>query len=202
MSRWCVFVVAALGLGCSKEDSSRSVSGATVDPIERATRTDAEPSLADRLAATDSFAAAVELAKPMMDDTTDEISPGALALALWGTRRMRLADVVLAKNADETKPALIHKDSDRERGKRLCVRGHIVQITKDDLGIFIGLLMMNDGDVVHYLACGDTGDLVERSRARFCGVAIGRYTYANAGGGTTHAIEMVGMFDLPSNRAE
>ena len=36
--------------------------------------------------------------------------------------------------------------------------------------------------------------------ARFCGIATGRDTYANTGGGTTHAVRVVGMFDLPENR--
>jgi hypothetical protein len=194
-------VAAALGLQCSKDEgASTSSSGVTVERAAPAeTRT---PSLADRLAETASFDAALQLAKPMMADTTDEVSLGALALAMWGAERLRFDDVAVAKNANETKPALIHKDSDRERGKRLCVNGRIIQIAKDDLGIFIGLLMMSNGEVVHYLASGDTGELVARSRARFCGVATGRYTYANAGGGTTHAIQMVGMFDLPANRGE
>ena len=61
--------------------------------------------------------------------------------------------------------------------------------------------MLSRGQVIHYLAAGDTGTLVDGDRARFCGVTTGRYSYSNAGGGTTHAVQLIGMFDLPSNRS-
>ncbi len=143
----------------------------------------------------------MEIAGPEMADTTDELGTGALLLTAWSSTRMRWADVSVAKS--ETSFALVHKDSDAARGKRMCVRGSLIQISKESVGssaVFIGLLMSGYTDLVHFVAVGGTGELVERSRTRLCGVVTGTYDYANSGGGTGHAINVVGMFDLPENR--
>lgn len=44
-----------------------------------------------------------------------------------------------------------------------------------------------------------TGRLVEDSRARLCGFVTGKYSYSNSGGGSSHAVQLVGMFKLPEN---
>lgn len=157
--------------------------------------------LAERLWQAD-FATAVSRALPGMADTTNEASPGAAMLAIWASRRMTLEDVAVAKN--ETSVRLVAKDSDAARGKRMCVSGHLVEIERQDTvegeHVFVGILQTASWDLIHFYAARDTGSLVERSRARICGVVTGRFTYSNSGGGTGHAVELVGVFDLPQNR--
>ena len=139
--------------------------------------------------------------KDKMSDTDDETSPGALLLALWSSDRLKWPDVAVAKN--ETSFALIRKDSDANRGKRMCIRGQIIQIQKekgDGMSLFSGLMLAGSGDITSFIAAGNTGALVARSRTRLCGVVIGTYDYSNSGGGKGHAISLVGMFDLPENR--
>lgn len=207
-----VVVAAALAAGaCTKESETKDaarhhppapVSGEPAS-TEAATADEPppQPTLADRLAEAATLSDALAITLPEMKDTTDDTSLGALGLSMWSASHLRFADVAVRHN--ETSAKLILKDSDRERGKRMCARGVIVQIEKVDIGdasIFNGLLMKYSGTVISFLAAGDTGDLVENSRARFCGISTGRYTYSNSGGGTTHAIQLVGMFDLPANR--
>lgn len=143
---------------------------------------------------------ALALSVPTMTDTTDELSDGAIAFARWAMMRMQWADVAVKKN--ETSHKLVQKDPDTARGKRLCLKGRLVSIRKEGEGLFAGLFAADGFEIARFIAVGSTGELVERSRARICGVATGRYTYANAGGGTTHAISVVGMFDLPENRGQ
>ena len=45
--------------------------------------------------------------------------------------------------------------------------------------------------MIAFVALGTTGDLIKRSRTKFCGAVIG------AAG---DAVLLVGMFDLPENR--
>jgi hypothetical protein len=57
-------------------------------------------------------------------------------------------------------------------------------------------------DLIKFVAAGSTGQLVAQSRARFCGATTGKYSYSNSGGGTSHAVQMVGMFRVPENLGE
>ncbi len=143
---------------------------------------------------------AVDHLRSQMTDTDDQTSPGAVMLGLWSMTRMKWADVAVAKN--ETSFKLVRKDSDASRGKRMCVRGQLIQIQKEkvgDGGVFTGLLLSGYSEIYSFIAVGSTGELVGTSRARFCGVVIGNYEYSNSGGGKGHAISIVGMFDLPEN---
>lgn len=146
------------------------------------------------------FAQAVSATLPMMKDTYNEPSMGAVLLAAWAARNLSWDDVSVKKN--ETSFALVQKDSDEARGKRMCQSGYLVQISKTDMPtgkVYNGLLTTYGGDLLDYYAAGSTGSLVARSRARFCGVVTGKFDYSNSGGGTGHAVEIVGMFDLPEN---
>jgi hypothetical protein len=153
---------------------------------------------------------AIEQVKDQMSDTNDETSPGAVMLALWAANHLQWTDVAVPKN--ETSFALVRKDPDANRGKRMCVSGTIIQIEKEKAGspdgdvahlvstLWTGLLLSGNKNIVSFIAAGSTGELVEDSNARFCGVVIGTYDYANSGGGEGHAVSLVGMFDLPENR--
>lgn len=158
-----------------------------------------EPSPVEKLLATTTLADAVEHVRPLMTDTFDDTSPGAALLGLWSAKHLRWLDVAVAKN--ETSFARVRKDSASNRGKRMCVRGRIVQIHKDaSADLYTGLMLVGYSDIARFIVAGDTGELVERSSARLCGVVIGTYDYTNSGGGTGHAVSLVGMFDLPENR--
>ena len=144
---------------------------------------------------------AIAFTKPDMKDMTGDLCTGQILLAAWGAHNMRWGMVHPEKN--ETSFDLVRKDSDAARGKRLCLTGTIIEIAKLDMGVvttFHGLIMSRQRDIYTFLAVGDTGELVGGSHAGFCGVVIGNYDYANSVGGTGHAVSLVGMFDLPSNR--
>ena len=209
---WLVSIVFVVGGACSKTEDPPRPAAASVtvapsvpvvpvaDPAPQPAP--AEPSLVERLVASTTLTEALEIVRPQMTDTTNEVSPGALALALWATEHLRWPDVAVAQN--ETSFARVRKDPDAARGKRMCFRAQIIQITKAELGagsVFSGLTLSAGAQIARFIAVGSTGDLVENSGARFCGVVIGTYDYSNSGGGTGHAISVVGMFDLPENRA-
>lgn len=160
------------------------------------------PGATEQILAATTLPEAIALAKPHMTDVRDDISPGARLLARWSMKHLKLSDVHVTK--DETSFALVQKDPDEERGKRLCYGGTIVQIhaDKSEYGKgFSGILMTRRAELFRFFVAGSSGRLIEDSWARLCGVVIGNYTYANSGGGTGHAVYVVGMFDLPENRA-
>lgn len=211
----CLAVLGLLALSCNNDaGQASSVGGAsgqrgsarvstvtastpTSTPIEQPQRT-----LEQDYAAAVTLQDALDLSIVQMADTTNDDSPGTLYLTRWAADRMKLASVAVAKN--ETSFKLVMKDSDSELGKRLCVRGRLISISKVKRGpeqptIFAGLLDMGAFDIVSFFAVQSTGELVEGNRARLCGVATGRYSYSNAGGGSTHAIKVVGVFDIKEN---
>ncbi|MDI3284944.1 hypothetical protein [Polyangium sp. 15x6] len=148
------------------------------------------------------FARAVQRTRPLMADRTNTPSEGATLLALWALAHPPTwAD--LAPSRDETSVGMVRKDSDGERGKRLCAPGQIIRIKVERLqdgSVASGSLLTDGETLIHFFALRDTGALVEDSRARFCGVVTGNFTFSNEHG-TADGIQMVGMFDLPTNRA-
>lgn len=177
----------------STDETEQAAAHATQAPTR-------QPSLDERLAGM-GLAAAIGRLRPSMQDTEGgELSEADKAFARWAARGMKWAEL---SAISETEPGLVMKDPDKERGRRVCVSGSIIQIRAEhgDYGTaFHGTFMLYGGEVVRYVAVGDTGELVEKSGARFCGIVTGTSSYPNTGGGTTHAIMAVGMFDLPANR--
>lgn len=203
-SNVCVFGFISLAIiGCKKLDKHSAVVDAgaeTAATVQKAPESLA-PDPIDVLGGITNFNKAVEYVKPYMTDTQNDISSGAILLSVWGAKNMKLSDVVVSKN--ETSFALVKKDSDETRGKKMCVRGSLIEIHVENTKvgkIAEGLLMDNSMDLVKFIATHSTGELVESSPARFCGVVIGRYDYQNSAGGTGHAVQMVGIFDLPENK--
>jgi hypothetical protein len=136
-----------------------------------------------------SFTQAVQIARPQMTDTTDEIGPGEALLARYPKAVWADVDVPA-----ETSVPLVLKDPERERGKHVCASGTIERIERRDVDqrrVYVGRLVTQEGDAVAFVALGTTGELVKRSTGTLCGVATGR-----AG----DAAKLVGMFDLPENR--
>ena len=144
---------------------------------------------------------AVAFTKPKMEDPMNKMGSGHALLALWSVKRLNWVDVAVAKN--ETTFASVLKDAEEARGKRLCVQGSIVEIEVEKTSegkVFDGLLHDYARNIYKFSAVGSSGDLVGGSQSRFCGIITGKFDYSNSGGGTGHAIKLVGMFDLPANK--
>ncbi|HVK83110.1 MAG TPA: hypothetical protein VM513_03335 [Kofleriaceae bacterium] len=143
----------------------------------------------DKVGWATSFTQAVQIARPQMTDTSDELGPGEALLARYPKAVWADVDVPA-----ETTVPLVLKDPERERGKHVCASGTIERIERRDVDerrVYVGRLVTSDGDAVAFVALGTTGELVKRSTGTLCGVATGR-----AG----DAAKLVGMFDLPENR--
>lgn len=134
-----------------------------------------------------------------MSNTQETFSEGAQDLVLWAQDRLEWKDLAAVPS---TKPALVMKDPEDQFGKRICASGMIIEISANDVAgtVYVGeIANMDSGNTFRFIALRSTGDLVEQSNARFCGIVTGKVDYANSMGGETHAIQLVGMFDLPAN---
>jgi hypothetical protein len=199
-------VAVVVALAASMRGSSGSAPNnaplppAAAVPVQR--EDPAKPNPLDEIMAKTTTAEAFKVARPLMVEKFNDTSPGAFLFALWSMKNLRWRDV--SATGDETSFARVQKDVDAERGKRICFPGTIIQIeaTKQPYGtLYIGLMESEASNLFHFLAVRSTGDLVQRSYARFCGFVTGKFDYSNSGGGTGHAVDMVGMFDLPQNRS-
>jgi hypothetical protein len=143
---------------------------------------------------------AVEQAKPDMSDEQNNISKGAVEIGAWAMSSLKWSELT---NLPKTRPLLVLKDSESERGKLICAAGQIIEIKAEQAGpgkIFEGELGdPQDEAIYRFVAVKSTGELVEGSQAVFCGITIGRFDYSNSMNGVTHAIQLVGMFKLPEN---
>lgn len=198
--------LALVGIACAvactpKAQATKDDAGAAVAVAPKeAPPPPPKKSVEDQVEESVTFAAAFALAKPEMEDSTGKLDHGTVMLARWSAKGLRWSDVVVAQN--ETTFASVQKDSEEARGKHMCVSGSIIQIevVKTDVGkLFDGLLSDYSHNLYKFTVAGSTGDLVEGSAARLCGVVTGKHQYSNSGGGTGHTIKLVGMFDLPAN---
>lgn len=87
------------------------------------------------------------------------------------------------------------KDADSERGKVMIASGSIIQITKEG-PFFHGLICGGSfcSQVYNFITMGTTRGLNQNSYGTFAGIFAQRYSYSNAGGGTTHSVGLVGYF--------
>lgn len=156
----------------------------------------------ETLLAIQSMPEALAACLPSMGDSVDSPSVGGALFAIWAARKMNLLFVRVPRN--ETSFAAVKKDSVGERGKRICFNGKIVEIAKSDNGqgdtIYEGKMFDSDFNIATFYAAGSTEGVFEGTKTRFCGVVSGRHSYSNAGGGTSHSVEMIGVFDIPANR--
>lgn len=136
----------------------------------------------------------------MADFNEADYSQGALLLTAWASENMKWSEL---KNVNSGKYAMVLKDSETERGKKICTSGQIIEIAADSSlsnKIFVGGIADDNFRLYRFVAVGSTGDLVQGSRSVFCGIITGRNDYNNSAGGESHAIHLVGMFDLPENK--
>lgn len=198
-----VAAVIAAPLACKRSETV--ISDKNPPPSAKAEQTASAapvvPEPRDVIMTKKTVAEALTVARPHMVDEFDKSSQGTVLLGAWAAKHLQWRDVVVAK--DETSHARVQKDVLNELGKRLCTRGTIVQINTVRIAegtIYVGLLANNAMNLFHFAAARSTGDLVQSSGARFCGIVTGRYDYKNSGGGTGHAVDVVGVFDLPENK--
>lgn len=121
---------------------------------------------------------------------------------VWASNQLTLNDLKVSPN--ETSIGAVMKDADPERGKRVCFTGSVIQISKARyvavMESYEGLIMSSGWKVVRFYSFGSTASIAEGSHTKFCGVVMGQFHYNNSGGGQSHAISVVGMFDIPENR--
>ena len=173
--------------------SSSVADASPADAAAEAAATDEDPT---------TLAAAIARARPLMVDGADGSSAGTLVLLGWSSRHLRWDDV--AVDPDETSYELVQKDPDGQRGKRLCVSGTIAAMNpvRTDAALFWnGVLNAPRGRRFAFLAVASAGALADGSPARLCGVVTGRSNVAGPGARAAKAVVLVGMFDLPENRA-
>jgi hypothetical protein len=201
MKKFMLVLVSLAFVACTQTEAPAPAK-TNPTPAVKAPEPPKEEPIGARILKVSNLPDAFTMAKPFMEDVQDDLNRGQLLLAIWANKYMTLWMVKVQQN--ETSFAKVMKDSESERGKILCVRGRIVEIfveQYENVGkLAEGSLMTGSGNVYRFIAVRSTGDLVERNTATFCGVVTGRESYANAGGGTTHGISMVGVFDIPENR--
>lgn len=143
----------------------------------------------------------VEQSKPSMNDTIDSRPQASSYLVnFMNLKDIKIKDIL---KLPQTSRGKILKDPEAERGHQLCVTGNLVQISanrKSGNVEYTGIMMDQTFQPVIFAAVGDTGELVARSKARFCGIVIGKMSYSNTGGGQSSGPYLVGLFDLKKNK--
>jgi hypothetical protein len=155
---------------------------------------------ADSIQKMQSLGDAVAFTRPMMTDETDKMSLGAVLLAVWAQTHLRFSDVSVSQN--ETSLALVRKSPGAERGKRLCGTGPISDLEAEQTrwGAVSHGLLKDPTNPLFFIAVGSTRTLSAGSPARFCGVVAGNFDSSTKAAGVSHAVQVVGMFDLPENK--
>lgn len=156
------------------------------------------PTVMERLENVSNVREAVSICSPAMGNTQDEDNVGGLCLALWGSKHFTWNTVSVQR--DETSPGMVFKNSESQLGKRICTVGSVVEIHENS--ITTGEIHGFSGTLYHFYTVGSSGTIVENSTAHLCGFVVGVYSYSNSGGGTSHAIDLVGMWDLNYHPAE
>jgi hypothetical protein len=158
------------------------------------------PNVGQRLAATAELSTAIQILTPEFQVNGTTQDPAAEVFAVWSGLHMTWTAL---QKIPETQRALVMKDPTAEAGKRLCWSGSVIEISTDRSSgqpIYAGGMINDNGDVVRFFTVGSSGDIVEHTWARLCGIVTGVLSYENSGGGTTHSVQVVGMFDLPKNK--
>jgi|SRR5690606_25681527 len=152
------------------------------------------------LAQTKSLEKAVGISTPFMEDTHNDYSMGTILFATWASEFL-MWDML--EKIPDNKRVEIMKDPQAFRGMKLCSRGSIVQIRADrSFGkvVYDGILSVGWGGYISFIATGSTAGINENTGGvNFCGIVSGARSYNNSGGGTTHSLAVVGMFDIQEN---
>lgn len=201
MKKSLISILTVLALtGCSKSEEPQAE---VVTPQQETVSESAVPTEAEVNANLEklTLSAFIEGLKPKMKDTVNEHPESASMLAYYmDLKDTKISDI---KNIASTTKGKILKDSYLEQGKSICVNGAIVEIAADRSGGFpaySGIMIDNSMQPYAFVAVGDTGELEAQSATKFCGIAVGKMSYSNSGGGSSTAPYVIGLFDLPANR--
>ncbi|HEY3494746.1 MAG TPA: hypothetical protein VGK73_08680 [Polyangiaceae bacterium] len=159
-----------------------------------------EVAIGDRMGRAASLSEAINILRPHMGDAMGEAPhPSAAVLAMWMNHRRFWPS--LQRMSDSSRAEAM-KDSAAHRGLRICTTGSVVEIYADrsvDPPVYLGGMMTQSYDMVRFIAVKSTNGITEGAPGRLCGIIVGTQTYPNAAGGTSHALFVVGSFDLPEN---
>lgn len=198
-------IIAFLSFACCKSEKTPSVqvvpvTSASVAPIVKPVVQTEQELFIRSLVASDNSTDAFNLCKPkMVAEVTNAHSQGYGFFVAWAMNHedvFKFKDVSVASN--ETNSGKVFKNFEKELGKKICVSGIVIQI-EEEKNASEGLLK-SGGTLFHFTNIGDSGDITRLNTARFCGVVAGLFHYTNSGGGTGHAIDTVGVWDLPENK--
>lgn len=199
----------AYAVKCSPDASETSSAGpdkqwGTADDISKKEPYELPKSLGERMRPTimsqTSIGDVLRLAVPHVENGW-EFEDGKRMILWWSNERLTW-DALSA--LPETTFGQAKKDIAAERGKRICLSAQVVDISKNanySPPIYVGISSNRRDDIISFFAIGSTDGIVQRSRATFCGVLTGTHDYENSGGGWSHSLVAIGMFDLPANRA-
>ncbi|MCL1860060.1 MAG: hypothetical protein FWG52_00800 [Proteobacteria bacterium] len=195
-------IVALVVMACGESTPHTTTTAETPKEVSSTDSADAMKLAMQMIKSWKTLDQAILAAQPQMEDVSGaDVSIGAAWLALWGVENLRWSEL---QGIQETKYGLVMKDSDAHRGKRLCVKGNVIEIALDrtvsDQKIFLGGMYSGAGNIYRFIAVQSTGEIMQDSPARFCGIVTGQQHYENSIGGVAHAVQLVGMFDLPENR--
>jgi hypothetical protein len=149
------------------------------------------------------LAGAIAFARPKMTETPGGVSAGTLILIGWSNRHMQWADVDVPKN--ETSYELVQTDLEQQMGKRMCVSGSVASVgpvRTDSAQYWNGLLNLGGGKQVAFFGVRGLGAIQGGSKARLCGVVTDAVGNADQAAHHRRAVVMVGMLDVPENRAQ
>lgn len=144
----------------------------------------------------------ITITKPKMGDVDDgSVNAGAAILAWWGSDAMKWNELQSLPDAQYEE---VIKTPDEQRGKKICTSGKIIEIAVDNntpQRLHTGSFHDDKERAYRFIAIKSSDKVVQDSSIRFCGVVIGQESYQNTGNGVTNAVSLVGMFDLPENKA-
>lgn len=197
---WFVVVLVGYGLWkCSAGDKGQEPHEThDVVPIEAPTQAPQPTPLATaaQLVLTEKSAdRAISLLRPFFGDAYNEVDPASAIFAVWASDKSSFPRYL--RSLPDNKLAEAMKDPEGSRGRKICRRGTVSEISIDrsvSPPLFVGGIVSGDG-VVRFAATGDTRGIVDGSAARFCGVFTGTQSFDNAIGGTTRAAFLVGVFE-------
>ena len=145
----------------------------------------------------------LQIVRNGFDDS--EVNKYTAAFIKWSMTNLRFTEI----DKIETTFEKVMKDPDEERGKKICFAGEIIEIKAVKIlsdKIYVGEMYdqrrniyHQRRNIYHFMNVGSSGNIDGNSFASACGIIIGTYSYPNSGGGTTHTVNVVGMFDLPEN---
>lgn len=126
-------------------------------------------------------------------------SKASHTIAVWGSDNMKWDDL---NSLPEASYSLAIKDINAVRGQKICTSGEVLNIegtTIENKKMYYVNIMDDELKFYNFLAIKSAGNIVAKSKVKFCGVLI-NWQRANFGNGTIDAVHLVGMFDLPENK--